>query len=104
MAEEELKQEVPQFIYCEACGRRIFKDDLCGKDKCNTWCKECCNSDGSHKNKEDVKKNIAKFIMSIEGHRVMGEKLENQEEALKLAEEFMKKMPAWSEENTETKL
>lgn len=87
------------FEYCESCGIRLMKKEDHGSNNLqNKWCINCCNSDGSHKPREDVKKNIVRLFMSIDAYKVMGEKL-TQEEAEQLAEEYMKKMPAWSKES-----
>ncbi|MBD3164769.1 hypothetical protein GF323_06225 [Candidatus Woesearchaeota archaeon] len=101
MAEEEIreeeKKEEPKFFYCESCGIQLKDNsDRGGGKPDNTWCKDCCNEDGSHKSKEDIKKHIKKdIIMGPVAPTAFGETVEDEKEAEKLAEEYMKKMPAW---------
>jgi hypothetical protein len=96
MAEEvNEEEEEKKFFYCEACGIQLLKpEDHGGGDEKNTWCKDCCNEDGSHKSREEVKKNVIKIITGHDAYATMGERI-TEEEADKLAEEYMKKMPAW---------
>jgi hypothetical protein len=109
MAEDELiddkKEDAPKFEYCESCGVNLkTQEDHGGKDIKNSWCKDCCTEDGKHKSKEEVKKHIIKdVIMGHEAPTVMGERIQEPEEAAKLAEDYMKRMPAWEvkEENPE---
>ncbi|MBR9699678.1 hypothetical protein GOV09_04435 [Candidatus Woesearchaeota archaeon] len=96
MADVERKGEAPAFKYCESCGIRLMKPSDCGGgDPHNARCKDCCKPDGSYKDKEEVKQHIKKLFFSPDAITVMGERVESDEEAEKLAEEYMKKMPAW---------
>jgi hypothetical protein len=95
---EEVTEEEPKFYYCESCGKRLFRaEDHGNNDMNNLWCKDCCNPDGSHKSRDEAKKVVMKLLLSPDAVRSMGERLD-KEEAEKLAEEYMKRMPAWSGE------
>jgi hypothetical protein len=93
-AEEE--EEKPKFEYCEACGYRMMSDDAHGGgDPNNKWCIHCCEDDGTHKSREEVKKRVKELLQSHEAYTVMGEKPSSEEDADELAEAYMKKMKAW---------
>jgi hypothetical protein len=95
-SEAPAEEEEPKFYYCEACGKRMIKiEDHGGTKLENTWCNECSDDSGKHKTKEQVKEKIVKWIMSDIGYKVTGEKIESKEEAEKMADEFMKNLPAW---------
>jgi len=93
MAEEEVDEV--KFEYCQSCGIRIKgKEDHGGSDPENKWCKGCCNPDGSRKSREEIKKKIVELVSSDKAYIVMGERA-TPEELDKMAEEYMKKLPAW---------
>ena len=87
--------EKPEFFYCASCGVQI-KSDLGGTDPNNTWCSNCCHPDGSHKSYEEVKKNIVQLFLSPDAPGIMGEKVE-QSDVGNLADDYMRRMPAWHE-------
>ncbi len=110
MAEEEIKaddateeEEKPKFFYCDSCGIQLKDDsDRGGGKRENTWCKDCCNEDGTRKDREGVIDHVAKdIIMGVEAPTALGEKITDIEEARKLADDYIKRMPAW-EEKTKT--
>ena len=89
------------FAYCESCGVELKKpEDHGGGDSKNKWCKECCNPDGSHKTRDDIKVVILKLLQSADAQVVMGERL-SAEEANGLIEDYMNRMPAWKKEEKE---
>ncbi len=95
-AEESVAAEEPVFEYCESCGIRLIKkEDHGGSDPKNTWCKDCCNPNGSHKTKEEIKKNVAKLFTKIDISKLLGES-PAIDEIDKMAEDYLKRMPAWA--------
>jgi len=85
-----------KFEYCESCGIQLQKPEDRGKGDGNTWCKDCCNEDGSHKSVEEIKKRIKNLLLSPEATVSMGEKV-SEEDIDNFVEDYMRKMPAWSQ-------
>ncbi len=96
--EKKVEEEEPNFSYCESCGIEFKKpEDHGAGDESNTWCKDCCHEDGSHKTKEEVIDVVINIIQGPIAPTAMGETIKDSEEAKELALEYMKKMPAWEE-------
>ncbi len=75
---------------CESCGMPMKNVELRGgkKEECKC-CVHCCDEEGNLKSKEDVKKGMINYYVEHEG--------KSKEEAEKLVDEYMTKMPAWKE-------
>lgn len=76
-------------------------EDFGGKDIKNEWCVHCCNPDGSHKIRQEVREGMIEFMSSDEGKKMMeqiGQKVcETREEAEEAVDLQMSQMPAWKE-------
>ena len=94
--------EKPQFFYCESCGIWMKTvDDRGGKNANNSWCRNCCDESGRHKSMEEVKKTIIAMISGPDMIRAVGEKVADPEEISRMADDYLKRMPAWKPEEAE---
>ena len=74
---------------CLSCGMPMTKaEDFGGMNPANVYCVHCSNPDGSLKSRKEVLEGMAQFMMASQNME--------REAALKAAEEYMSKMPAWS--------
>ena len=86
-AEEALLKTIKPVI-CQSCGMPMKKpEEFGGGDTNSKYCKYCCNEDGSLKSREEVRKNMIKWVMDNKGAP--------KKEAQKAVDELMNKMPAW---------
>ncbi|MCJ7679142.1 MAG: AraC family transcriptional regulator [Candidatus Aminicenantes bacterium] len=75
--------------YCASCGMPMKEAaDFGGGRKSNFYCVHCCNERGNLKSYDEVLEGLKLFTIQAMGL--------SEEEALKLAEEGLSKMPAWS--------
>lgn len=89
---------MPKFNHCESCGMPLMTDsDYGGQDKNNTWCKYCCNNDGTHRTYDEVLSRMSKFMFSQDGQQMSGIEFKSLEKARVAAKEYMAKMPAWKD-------
>jgi len=75
---------------CIACGMPM-KDisDFAAKDPNKDYCVHCSRPDGEMQSFEEKKESLTKFIVKTQGF--------DESAALKVAENMMRKLPAWKE-------
>jgi len=75
---------------CIACGMPMKKEtDFACNDTDKDYCKYCSRNDGSMQSFEEKKESMTNFIIVTQGFDYCM--------ALKIAENNMKKLPAWEE-------
>ncbi|NLK36648.1 MAG: AraC family transcriptional regulator [Epulopiscium sp.] len=75
---------------CIACGMPMKElSDFAGEDTSKDYCVHCARPDGSMQSFEERKTNMINFIIKTQGF--------DEKAATKIAENNMKKLPAWKE-------
>ena len=82
------KGDLVVLTICESCGMPMENpSDHGGGNLENQYCKHCTDPNGKLKSRAEVKAGIIKYMMKTEKR--------GEEDARKLVEEHMKRMPAW---------
>ncbi|NLU31222.1 MAG: AraC family transcriptional regulator [Clostridiaceae bacterium] len=75
---------------CIACGMPMEDiSDFAGNDPGKDYCVHCARPDGEMQSFEEKRENLASFIVRTQGF--------NENAARKIAEDMMRKLPAWKD-------
>ena len=75
---------------CIACGMPMQDiSEFAAKDPNKDYCVHCARPDGEMQSFEEKKKSLTEFIVKTQGF--------DESAALKVAENMMRKLPAWKE-------
>lgn len=85
---------------CESCGMPMKSaSEHGGGEESNPWCAHCCNTDGSHKSREEVRRGMVEFALSEDGKRMLAQfgisSPKSTGEAENYVDAYMATLPAW---------